>query len=592
MLSRELELLIYKMRQKKYDALLVPREDMFSGEEVPKSEERLKYITNFTGSAGFAIIVSNENLKSAIFSDGRYQLQLKKQVDTKFFDVFNGGINEIGDFLKDNEKYLKIIAFDPWLLTSIKYETLSKILKSTPLILKATEKNLIDEIWKKRPTETQKSIFQLPIKRTGENFLSKINRLKKVITNIGGDYYVLFNPAGLSWLLNIRCRDLEYTPVSRSFCIISSEGEVFIFSDNSTFEIITKNHSKIHLLQINELTSFLKKLKNKNFLIDPVFLPLQIKYLILNMKLNIHTISCPIEEFKSVKNSNELNGFKVSHLKDGLAFLKLFFWLEKNLSSQHLTEITISKKLYEFRSLEETFICESFATISAFKDNGAIIHYKADKSSDKKIDKDGLYLIDSGAHYLEGTTDTTRTIKIGKVSEEMINNYTLVLKGHIAIATAIFPKNTKGREIDSLARKALWSEGKDYAHGTGHGVGCLLSVHEGPISISKHSKCDIKQGMVISNEPGYYKNGEYGIRIENLEVVSKKYLKNSENFLYFENLTRVPFELELINKEILTIDEINWINLYHEKVYRELANLITPDDRELLDYLKIKTLPI
>ena len=592
MLSSELELLIYNMRQKKYDALLVPREDMFSGEEVPKSEERLKYITNFTGSAGFAIIVSNENLKSAIFSDGRYQLQLKKQVDTKFFDVFNGGINEIGNFLKDNEKYLKIIAFDPWLLTSIKHETLSKILKSTPLILKATEKNLIDEIWKKRPTETQKSIFQLPIKRTGENFLSKINRLKKVITNIGGDYYVLFNPAGLSWLLNIRCRDLEYTPVSRSFCIISSEGEVFIFSDNSTFEIITKNHSKIHLLQINELTSFLKKLKNKNFLIDPVFLPLQIKYLILNMRLNIQTISCPIEEFKSVKNSNELNGFKVSHLKDGLAFLKLFFWLEKNLSSQHLTEITISKKLYEFRSLEETFICESFATISAFKDNGAIIHYKADKSSDKKIDKDGLYLIDSGAHYSEGTTDTTRTIKIGKVSEEMINNYTLVLKGHIAIATAIFPKNTKGREIDSLARKALWSEGKDYAHGTGHGVGCLLSVHEGPISISKQSKCVIKKGMVISNEPGYYKNGEYGIRIENLEVVSKKYLKNSENFLYFENLTRVPFELELINKEILTIDEINWINLYHEKVYKELANLITPDDRELLDYLKIKTLPI
>ena len=310
------------------------------------------------------------------------------------------------------------------------------------------------------------------------------------------------------------------------------------------------------------------------------------------MGFNIHTTSCPIEEFKSVKNSNELNGFKVSHLKDGLAFIKLFFWLEKKLSSQHLTEIKISKKLYELRSLEETFICESFATISAFKDNGAIIHYKADNSSDKKIDKDGVYLIDSGSHYLEGTTDTTRTIKIGKVSEEMINNYTLVLKGHIAIATAIFPKTTKGREIDTLARKALWSEGKDYAHGTGHGVGCLLSVHEGPISISKHSKCDIRKGMVISNEPGYYKSGEYGIRIENLEVVSKKDLKNSENFLCFENLTRVPFELELINKEILTIDEINWINLYHEKVYRELANLITPDDRELLDYLKIKTLPI
>ena len=211
-------------------------------------------------------------------------------------------------------------------------------------------------------------------------------------------------------------------------------------------------------------------------------------------------------------------------------------------TSKQLTEITISKKLYELRSLEETFICESFATISAFKDNGAIIHYKADKSSDKKIDKDGLYLIDSGAHYLEGTTDTTRTIKIGKVSEEMINNYTLVLKGHIAIATAIFPKTTKGREIDTLARKALWSEGKDYAHGTGHGVGCLLSVHEGPISISKHSKYDIKQGMVISNEPGYYKNGEYGIRIENLVFVKKVKKK-----ICFENLTLAPIEKDLIN---------------------------------------------
>ena len=316
MLSSELELLKDNMRQKKYDALLVPREDMFSGEEVPKSEERLKYITNFTGSAGFAIIVSNINLKSAIFSDGRYQLQLKKQVDAKFFDVFNGGINEIGNFLKDNEKFLKIIAFDPWLLTSKKHETLSKILKSTPLILKPTEKNLIDEIWKKRPTENQKSIFQLPLKRTGENVLSKINRLKKVITNIDCDYYVLFNPAGLSWLLNIRCRDLEYTPVSRSFCIISSEGEVFIFSDNSTFEIITKNHSKIHLLQINELTSFLKKLKNKNFLIDPVFLPLQIKYLISNMGLNIHSINCPIEEFKSVKNSKEITSKLVAKVKE------------------------------------------------------------------------------------------------------------------------------------------------------------------------------------------------------------------------------------------------------------------------------------
>jgi Xaa-Pro aminopeptidase len=592
LLSKELELLTYKMRQKKIDAFIVPREDMFSGEEVPKSEERLKYITNFSGSAGFAIILSNTNLKSAIFSDGRYQLQLRKQVDTNFFDIFNGGINEIGDFLKNNNKHLKIIAFDPWLFSSKKYETLSKILKNTSLILKSTDNNPIDQIWEKRPAETQKPIFQLPLKKTGERSVSKISRLKKIILNNDCDFYILFNPAGLSWLLNIRGRDLEYTPVSRSFCIVSSKGEVFVFSDNSTFKIITNKNKKFHLFQTSELSSFLKKSKNKKILIDKMFLPYKIYNLLLNYSIKIHTISCPVEEFKSLKNLNELNGFKVSHLKDGLAFLKLFFWLEKNLNSKELTELKISEKLYELRSLEETFICESFATISAFNDNGAIIHYKANKFSEKKLDRDGLYLIDSGAHYLEGTTDTTRTIKIGNVSSEMINDYTLVLKGHIAIATAIFPKNTKGKEIDTLARKALWSEGKDYAHGTGHGVGCLLSVHEGPISISKNSEYYISNGMVISNEPGYYKSGEYGIRIENLEVVSKKYFKNSENFLQFENLTKVPFEIDLINKEMLTADEIKWINLYHKKVCIELSKLIKSDETKLLDYLKIKTLPI
>ena len=580
------------MRQKKYDAFLVPREDMFSGEEVPESEERLKYITNFTGSAGFAIILSNPNLKSAIFSDGRYQLQLRNQVDNNLFDIFNGGINEIGDFLKNNKKYLKVIAFDPWLLSINKHKTLSEILKDTRLILKSTDNNLIDEVWKKRPAETQKSIFKLPFKRTGEKSISKIKRLQKVVINNHCDFYILFNPCGLSWLLNIRGRDLEYTTVSRSFCIVSSKGEVFIFSENSSFKIITNKNNKIHLLKIDQLYSFLKKYKNKNFLIDPIFLPFQIKNLLLNDSVNIRTISCPVEEFKSVKNVNELCGFKISHLKDGLAFLKLFFWLEKNVKSKEITELKISEKLYELRSLDKTFICESFATISAFNDNGAIIHYKANKFSDKKLDKDGLYLIDSGAHYLEGTTDTTRTIKIGKVSSEMVDNYTLVLKGHIAIATAIFPKNTKGRDIDALARKALWSAGKDYAHGTGHGVGCLLSVHEGPISISKNSEYYIKNGMVISNEPGYYKDGEYGIRIENLEVVSKKYFKNSENFLCFENLTKVPFELGLINIEMLTADEINWINLYHEKVNIELSKLIHSNDTDLSDYLKLKTSPI
>ncbi|MDC0093192.1 aminopeptidase P family protein [Alphaproteobacteria bacterium] len=588
-MSEKLELLINNMRKNKYDVLLVPREDMFSGEEVPKSEERLKYITNFSGSAGFAIISSNPHLKSAIFSDGRYQLQLRKQVDTKFFDIFNGGISEIGDYLKKNKKHLKVIAFDPWLLSVKKIEILSKILENTQLIFKCTDYNLIDEVWKARPVENQKAIFQLPLNKTGEKSLTKINRLKKIIINNDCDYYILFNPAGLSWLLNIRGRDLQYTPISRSFCIVSSKGEVFIFSDNSTFKIISKKNNQIYLFSISELSLFLKKSKNKKILVDPIFLPFKIKNLLLNDSSNIFTINCPVEKFKCVKNLTEIIGFQEAHLKDGLVFLKLFFWIEKKMILKELTELKIAQKLHELRSLEKTFICESFATISAFSDNGAIIHYKANQFTDKKLDTDGLYLIDSGAHYLEGTTDTTRTIKIGKVTQEMINNYTLVLKGHIAIATSIFPKNTKGRELDTLARKALWSEGKDYNHGTGHGVGILLNVHEGPISISKNSEYHISKGMVISNEPGYYKDGEYGIRIENLEVVSKKYFKNNEYFLYFENLTKVPLELDLINKDMLTTEEIKWINAYHEKVCLELSKLINFNDKELLGYLRLKT---
>ena len=273
--------------------------------------------------------------------------------------------------------------------------------------------------------------------------------------------------------------------------------------------------------------------------------------------------------------------------------MKLLFWFEKNVHFKNLTENEVSKKLLEIRLLEKTFLCESFSTISAFGDNGAIIHYKVNKSSNKKINRDGLYLIDTGAHYLDGTTDTTRTLLVGKAESEMIENYTLVLKGHIAIASAIFPKNTKGRDIDSLARIALWSKGKDYAHGTGHGVGSVLSVHEGPISISKTSECFFENGMVISNEPGYYENGRYGIRIENLEVVSKFKIKNSkENFFHFENLTRVPLESKLINKKMLTKFEIDWVNEYHKKVYQNLVKFIEIENEELLNFLKRKTTKI
>ena len=585
-MERNINLLLNKIKSLNLDVFFVPKADMFSGEEVPPEEERLKFISNFTGSAGCALISSKSNLKSAIFSDGRYQLQMKNEVDSKYFDLFNGGFIEASNFLTKNSHILKKIGIDPWLIT-VDQHSYFKDINNNLIFL---EKNLIDQIWLDKPNQKQSEKFELDIKYAGEDRYSKIERLTKVIKDNKFDFYILFNPMGVCWLLNIRAMDLKHTPVLRSFCIISKLGEVFVFTKNKIKKSFLSTTKNIYFNDFKELPSFLKKHSNCRILFDPRVLPLKIYDLINKNQIKYRKITCPVDKFKTIKNLNEIRGFKSAHLKDGLALLKLLFWFEKNISSKQLNEISISEKLLEIRSSDQTFICESFSTISAFGSSGAIIHYKASKFSNKTINKDGLYLIDTGAHYLDGTTDVTRTLLVGKADEDMINNYTLVLKGHIAIASAIFPKNTKGRELDSLARVALWFEGKDYAHGTGHGVGFVLSVHEGPISISRSSQKIIEPGMIISNEPGYYKDNHYGIRIENLELVSKKTIKGSNtNFLCFENLTRVPFETKLIDKSKLTNFEIDWVNNYHKKVYEDLSKLINKEDIDLIEFLKIKT---
>ncbi len=577
------------MKLKKLDALLVPRADMYSGEEVPDDEERLKYITNFSGSAGHAIISANSEVKSVILSDSRYELQLKKEVDQKSFDCLIGGFKDICLFLKKNEKKLKNIAIDPWLITLKQYELLKSLLKGSKIRFELVEKNLIDEIWLKKNFVVKNKIFEISDQINGEPSSSKINRLKKIIKKSNCEFYILFNPAGLSWLLNIRATDLKYSPVIRSFCVISKTGEFFIFTKNCMLKKYFSKNKQIKIYKLDDFSKFFLNLNNKKFLIDPNFLPLKIYDTLKDNDLSYQLINCPVDKFKAKKNPLELSGFKNAHLKDGLAILKFLFWFEKNIDSKKLTEICLSQKLFDIRSLDKTFICESFATISAFEENGAIIHYKANVSSNKKIDKSSLYLIDTGAHYLDGTTDTTRTLLVGKAKSQMLDDYTLVLKGHIAIASASFPVGTKGRELDALGRVALWSECKDYAHGTGHGVGHVLCVHEGPISISKTSECFIEPGMVISNEPGYYKKGAYGIRIENLEIVKEK---SNKNYLCFENLTRVPLELNLINKKLLSSFEIKWINDYHKKVYQDLSKLIDKGDKELFLFLKRKTTKI
>jgi Xaa-Pro aminopeptidase len=589
-LKKRLKLLQNEMIKNQIDCYFVPRVDMFSGEEVPQNEERLKYISGFSGSAGFGIVSSNPDIKSAIFSDGRYKLQIKKEINQKDFDTFEGNVKEIGIFLNKNQDKFENIGIDPCLLTLKQYFSLKKSLEKTKINIKFIQSNLIDEIWHDKPNFQVEDIFTLPIKKTGKSRQKKIQDLAQKIDSLGGDYFILFRPTGNAWLLNIRGRDLDHTPVSRSYSVISKQGNIRIFTNNMSFNTIFKNVPSIKIYDFNQFLPFIESIKNKVFLIDEDVLPIKIYEDLKSNKLLTKIIECPVEKAKSIKNFQELNGMKRAHLKDGLAFIKLLYWFEQNVNLKKLNEISVAKKLFEFRSLEKTFVCESFSTISGFAKNGAVIHYKANKITNKTIDKDGLYLLDTGGQYLEGTTDTTRTLLVGKPSNDMIEDYTLVLKGHIAISQSVFPEGTRGRELDTLARASLWLRGKDYAHGTGHGVGCFLSVHEGPISISKHTDCIIKKGMVISNEPGYYRKGKYGIRIENLEIVTKKYFKNNnKKFLCFENITRVPIETTLINQDMLTQSEINWINDYHYKVYSDLSKLIISSDTILLDFLKLKT---
>ena len=418
-MEKNINLLLNKIKVLNLDAFLVPRSDMFSGEEVPPEEERLKFISNFTGSAGCALISSKSDLKSAIFSDGRYQLQMKNEVNTKYFDLFNGGFKEASNLLIKNSHILKKIGIDPWLMT-VDQHSYFKGINDNLIFL---EKNLIDQIWLEKPNENQSEIFELDVKYAGEDRYSKIERLTKVIKDNKFDFYILFNPMGVCWLLNIRAMDLQHTPVLRTFCIISKFGEVFIFTKNKFQKSFLSTCKNIYFNDFNELPSFLKKHSNYKILFDPKVLPLKIYDLINKTKIKYRKITCPVDNFKTIKNLNELRGFKNAHLKDGLALLKLLFWFEKNISSEQLTEISISEKLFKIRSSDQSFICESFSTISAFGSNAAIIHYKASKLSNKILNKDGLYLIDTGAHYLDGTTDVTRTLLVGKANEDMINNY-------------------------------------------------------------------------------------------------------------------------------------------------------------------------
>ena len=538
------------------DGYVVPKNNNFFGEYVSESEDNLKYISNFTGSAGFAIILKDKNF---IFVDGRYTIQASIQCG-KNYKIFTIPKKYPFDVFKNKNLNL---GFDPKLHTDI---SLKRLFKNTLIKLKPINKNLIDLVWRRKKNLNIKPFYLIKDLDAGEKFENKLFKLNKIIKSSKADYLFTTASENIAWLLNIRGCDTDYSPLPNSHAFIGKNKEVFLFCNlkkiNKSFK--SKLNKKIKILNIDQLPHFLSVIFNKKILVDVLTCSFFFKSIISKNNLIIEKQD-PIYFLKSLKNKTEIKNSIKSHVYDGAALTKFIFWLKKNFKTKKITEILAQEKLLKFRKKNKLFHSLSFPTISGTGPNGAIIHYKANKKSNRLLKKGDVYLVDSGGQYLFGTTDVTRTLSLEVNSSKIKEIFTRVLKGHIAVSSYDLNQSSNGDKIDQVARKSLKEINLDYPHGTGHGVGCFLNVHEGPQGISRGNQVKFKEGMITSNEPGFYKKNHFGIRIENLT-----YVKKIKNKLKFEELTLAPIDKSLIDKNFLTGFEKNWLNKYHQKVFKNL----------------------
>ena len=558
---KKLEKLKKILKIYKLDGYLIPKNDEYFNEYVSQSKERLKFISNFSGSAGFAIILKNKNY---LFVDGRYTTQSRIQ-SGKNFKIITIPQRFPKDVLKTNKKIK--IGFDPKLHSE---KQLNFLFNIKNIILKPVHKNLIDIIWSKKPKDLIRPFFSLSNKNAGQSSQDKILKVKNILLKNKVDYLLVTAPENVAWILNIRGYDSEFSPIPNARILISNKGNIDLFSQPEKVTKIKKIFSKqIKFHNKDKIEKKLRSLWKKNIWLDSLSCSIYYKNLIKKKNRITEKID-PIYFFKSIKNSTEIKNMKKSHMVDGVALTKFLFWLKKNFKKKKITEISAQKKLEGFRKLNKTYKSPSFSTISGSGPNSAIIHYKASNKSNRILKKGDLYLVDSGGQYSFGTTDVTRTISLDNNSKFIQEIYTRVLKGHIAVSDYKIRKNSKGSDVDRNARKSLKKIGLDYPHGTGHGVGYFLNVHEGPQSFSKKNKVNLKPGMIISNEPGYYKEGYFGIRIENLIYIKKN---------KFEELTMVPMEKDLIKKKMLNKKEISWVNKYHSKVKKNLFKFMNLEEK-------------
>lgn len=560
------ENLIQTMKQNKIDGYLLPRNNMFISEDIHPAENKIMKLCGFSGSAGTLLIMKEG--KSYLFVDGRYELQAPSETNQEEVEVICTTKISMYDWLQNHLSKGFRLGLNPQTISIAEY---SKLQHKLPQIKIFATEEIID---KDHPL-IKGRVFEHNIEYAGVSREEKIGNIMSFLSKHNKDGWLFCAADSVSWLLNLRSKCLPDTPIVRAYAWVGENGEVAIFGGNLDFDKLTPNFS---VYDITELDSFLKKHKKTNVYIDEKYTPLYIAKLAKKHKISLyqHTDICELQ--KAIKNPIELQGIRKAHIRDAKAVINFLYWLENNFEGQ--TELEIVDKLHEFRAKEKNYFSESFETIAAFGTNAAIVHYHPTTKTNKELKSGSLLLLDSGAQYYDGTTDITRTIAIGKPSQEMINNFTLVLKGHIRLSQAIFPIGTSGQNIDALARLDLWKEGKDYHHGTGHGVGCFLNVHEGPHRISTSgSQQALQEGMITSIEPGYYKENAYGIRIENLvEVISNA----QSSTLSFVPLTLVPIDKHLINEKLLTKEEKDWLNHYHERIEQTISKNLSTEVREWL----------
>ncbi|MER8902638.1 aminopeptidase P family protein [Mesorhizobium sp. M0772] len=578
------------------DGFLVPRADEHQGEYVADRSARLKWLTGFSGSAGVALVQRD---RAFMFVDGRYTLQVRHEVDLDIFAIESLVDNPPASWIKDNLGKGARLGFDPWLHTIAEVKALKTSAEQSGATLVPLDRNPIDIIWKDQPAPPVAPVEIHPIGFAGELAKDKLARLAAAIGKEGATHAVLTDPSSIAWAFNIRGGDVPHTPLALGFAILAADGKHQLFMDQRKFSRTVAAYLT-QLADLHEPGEFEAAVVTlakggAKIALDPVLAAEKLRMLVEDNGGAFVSAADPARIPRATKNQAEIAGSRAAHRRDGAAVAKLLCWLERQKPGT-LDEITVVTKLEEVRRQtgEETQMPlrdVSFDTISGSGPNGAIMHYRVSRATNRELAKGELFLLDSGAQYQDGTTDITRTVPIGQPTEEMRERFTLVLKGMIGISTLRFPAGTRGSEIDAVARMALWKHGCDFAHGTGHGVGSYLAVHEGPQRIARTGTEKLLAGMMLSNEPGYYKEGSYGIRIENLILVTPaEQVEGGDIAMHgFETLTLAPIDIRLIRTDLLTREELHWLDTYHAWVLAEIGPML---DGETLAWLEKATAPL